>query len=247
MSQPTKPHATAHPSSRMSLPRWAVWAMGGALAASVFANGIALGRMTSGPIAQASTAHVGSTRGTSPSATPTKPTFISHVTVGQLFNWHVAVRNTQNHADPLVRGPNGTIIMPMASWCLFCGYTDRWTLPQLAKIPGIAVDIVDVSPQGGIANPGPETPPFHGQDGTGGPLTTAEMGRTMTQYRKAYQGLPGIHVRVAPQTTQALWNVQSYPVLIWVNKQGVVSQITSGGLTVSQAEQIMQSAFNTPS
>lgn len=126
--------------------------------------------------------------------------------------------------------------MGMASWCLYCGYEDRWVLPALARTPGVTVDIVDVSPQGGIADPGPESPPFHGHDGHGGPLTAQGMEQTMRQYVRAYH-LTGaaIHVYVAPAATQKTWAVQSFPALAFVNWQGVVAVSSAGAQALPQA------------
>ncbi len=111
--------------------------------------------------------------------------------------------------------------------------------------PGVVVDIVDVSPQGGIADPGPQSPAFSGRDGSGGPLTVAGMETTMQQYQKTFGTLnaPNIHLYVAPQSVQTAWNVQSYPTLAFLNDRGKVVVAPPGAQTLSQAQSHLQQAL----
>ena len=155
---------------------------------------------------------------------------------GRTVDWRQPVLTLAGHRATLARGSRATIIMGMASWCLYCGYEDRWVLPTLAREPGVVVDIVDVSPHGGIADPGPESPPFHGHDGQGGPMTASGMEQTMRQYARTYH-LAGaaLHVYVAPAATQKLWAVPSFPALAFVNRQGVVVVSPAGAQTLSEA------------
>nr|WP_172684491.1 hypothetical protein [Sulfobacillus thermotolerans] len=135
--------------------------------------------------------------------------------------------------------------MAMASWCLFCGYDDKWVLPILAKTPGVTVDIVDVSPQGGIADAGPQSPAFSGHDGQGGPLTVTGMETTMQHYVTAFGTLsaPNIHVYVAPQTTQSAWHIQSFPTLAFIGPSGKVVVAPNGAQTLSQAQSDLHQAL----
>jgi len=179
-----------------------------------------------------------------PAATPpTAPTAPggpspSPWTIGQPAPWSAAVNTLTGHPTHLARGPQGTIVMAMASWCLFCGYEDKWVWPAFAKAhPQWAIDIVDVSPEGGIADPGPQNPPFHGQDGVGGPLSVAGMQSVMQHYVHTY-GLqaPNIHVYVAPLATQSAWHIASFPTIYAMNAHGIVQQTTPGAVTLAQAD-----------
>ncbi|WP_053958144.1 hypothetical protein [Sulfobacillus thermosulfidooxidans] len=172
---------------------------------------------------------------TTPSATP--PSSAGPWTIGQTAPWSAPLTTLSGHATHLARGSHGTIVMAMASWCLFCGYEDRWVWPQMAREhPHWAIDIVDVSPQGGIADPGPQNPPFHGHDGVGGPLTVAQMQATMRQYVSTYPlQAANIHVYVAPSPTQSAWHIGSFPTIYAINRQGIVQQTTPGAVTLTQA------------
>ena len=157
--------------------------------------------------------------------------------VGQPAPWSAPVNTLTGQPTHLARGAQGTIVMAMASWCLYCGYEDKWVWPAFAKAhPQWAIDIVDVSPQGGIADPGPQNPPFHGQDGVGGSLSVAGMQTVMQQYVHTY-GLraPNIHVYVAPLATQSAWHIASVPTIYATNAQGIVQQTTPGAVTLAQA------------
>ncbi len=135
--------------------------------------------------------------------------------------------------------------MAMASWCLYCGYDDKYVMPILAKTPGVAIDIVDISPEGGIADPGPQNPPFGGHDGTGGAITTAGMESIMRQYVTTYGTLnaSNIHVYVAPSSTQNAWNIQATPTLAFIDSNGKVSVAPAGAQTISQAKADLQQAL----
>jgi len=169
-------------------------------------------------------------------ATSVAPLLASPFHTGRPVDWRQPVLTLPGHRATLARGSRATIIMGMASWCLYCGYEDRWVLPRLASEPGVVVDIVDVSPHGGIADPGPQNPPFHGHDGQGGPLTTAGMEAVMRQYVRTYS-LTGaaLHVYVAPVALQKRWSVPSFPALAFVNRQGVVAVSPAGAQTLPQA------------
>ncbi len=229
------------PSRAVPLPKWAIWTLGSALALSLFGNAYALGRQsTNQPVPAATVSATGSTKAAAKAAPPVS---VSAMKPGQSFDWTMAVRNLNDHSAALTRGPNGTVVELMASWCLFCGYTDQYALPTIAKTPGVAIDVVDVSPLGGIANPGPANPPFHGKDGQASPVNTRQMASTMQQYKKDYNGMTGMNLYVAPSATRSLLHITSIPVLIWINKAGMVTKVTTGGLLPSQAQSLLQNAL----
>lgn len=167
--------------------------------------------------------------GTVATGNPSSPT-VSNITTGTAFNWKTAVRTLNDQNTTLARGSKGTIVELMASWCLFCGYTDKYALPVISKTTG-------------IANTGPENPPFSGNDGKAVTADTAQMAPTMQQYKKDYGGMPGMNLYVAPSATRALWKPRSIPILIWINKAGMVTKVSVGGLLPNQAQSLMQSAL----
>lgn len=175
--------------------------------------------------------------GTSTFRPSPSPSSVTPWVIGRQAPWSAALTTLSGQSTHLARGTHGTIVMAMATWCLFCGYENKWVWPSLAQAhPHWAIDLVDVSPQGGIADPGPESPPFHGQDGIGGPLTVAQMRSVMSQYVHTY-GIkaPNIHVYVAPTATQSAWQIRSFPTIYVIDAQGVVQQTTPGAVTASQA------------
>ncbi|PSR20127.1 MAG: hypothetical protein C7B45_16390 [Sulfobacillus acidophilus] len=241
-----KASASKSTSRAVPMPRWAVWTMGGALALSLCGNAYALGRQRIAPTTTG--VSVGSSVGHSLTAGKTSgkrtaPPTVSNITAGAAFNWNTTVRTLNDHSTTLARGSKGTIVELMASWCLFCGYTDKYALPTISKTPGVAVDVIDVYPATGIANPGPENPPFSGKDGRVVTADTAQMATTMQQYKKDYGGMPGMNLYVAPSATRALWKPRSIPILIWINKAGIVTKVSVGGLLPNQAQSLMQSAL----
>jgi len=178
-----------------------------------------------------------------PSAAPTAPPSptTSPWVVGQSAPWNAPLTTLTGQPTHLARGQKGTVVMAMASWCLYCGYEDRWVWPAFAKAhPQWAIDIVDVSPQGGIADPGPQSPPFSGHDGVGGSLSVTGMQAVMRQYVQTYHlAAPNIHVYVAPLTTQSAWHVASFPSIYVANSQGIVEQSTPGAITLAQAQALV--------
>lgn len=195
--------------------------------------------------APTTTTTTGTGTGTTGTSKSTGTTTSSPFTVGTAFPFKTAVETLSGHQTTLAQGPKGTIVMAMASWCLYCGYEDKWVLPQLAKTSGVAIDIVDTSPQGGIANSGPQNPAFSGHDGTGGPLTVAGMESVMTQYKKTYGTLnaANVHLYVAPQTTQSAWNIQSFPTLGFIGSNGKVVVAPAGAQSLSQAQSDLHQAL----
>lgn len=169
------------------------------------------------------------------------PTTTGVFTVGQAAPWSASLETLKGQPAHLVRGTKGTLVVEMASWCLYCGYTDKYIVPLIDKMPGVVVDVVDVSPQGGIADPGPISPPFSGHDGQGGAINTAQMAQVMQQYVTTFGTLGQAHVFVAPSATRSAWNVQSFPTMDWINASGKVVSDTPGALTIPQAQAKAQS------
>ncbi len=180
-------------------------------------------------------------------AAPASPTAVAAATptagqpfaVGQSFNFRETVLSLQGQPTTLVRGARGTVVLLMASWCLYCGYEDRWVMPILAEHPGIAIDIIDISPDGGIANPGLESPAFTGHDGSRQPITIAGMEQTMQQYSRIYHlsRQANIHVYVAPVATQKAWAVATFPTMAFVNEAGQIAVAPQGAQTLAEAQQ----------
>jgi hypothetical protein len=133
----------------------------------------------------------------------------------------------------------------MTSWCLYCGYDDAYVIPQLVKsLPNVTLDIVDISPQGGIADHGPKNPPFSGHDGTGSPITTAGMEKVMTQYAQTYHIPASVHVYVATSATRTAWAVTAYPTWVFANALGTVTKVDPGAMTIPASVAIVQAAIS---
>ena len=239
---------STQPQSTSTLTLSKALSTGLAIAAAVgfLSGGFSLGVLAANGFTHATTA--GSALGTTtPSTTPaTGGTSTGAFAVGNTHLLSSSVTTLQGQATTLAQGSKGTVVVAMASWCLFCGYEDKWVLPQLAKTPGVAIDVVDVSPQGGIADPGPQNPPFSGHDGQGGPLTVAGMETTMQYYVTTFGTLSAsnIHVYVAPQTTQSAWNIQSFPTLAFLGANGTVAVAPNGAQTLSQAQADLQQTLD---
>lgn len=225
----------------INLSKATLMGLGAVVAAGLMISGVGLGILIMHPDSSApaplttATGQTG-TPSTSPSPSGTAPH--SPFTVGKAFAFQTSVDTLSGHRTVLARGSKATVIMAMASWCLYCGYEDKWVLPVLAKTPGVAIDIIDVSPQGGIADPGPKSPAFSGHDGTGGALTVSGMETTMRQYKKTFGTLnaPNIHIYIAPSATQQAWNIQSFPTIAWVNAAGRIAQAAPGAMTLTGAQ-----------
>ena len=173
----------------------------------------------------------------------TPPSF-GPFTVGEAAPLSAAVLNISGEPTHLARGSRATVIVAMASWCMYCGYLDRWVVPTLSKTKGVTVDIVDVSAQGGIADPGPATPPFSGHDEQSGPLTLAGMEADMRQYATQYD-LSGkaVHIYVALSATRAAWNIQALPTWAIADAAGKIAVVVPGSATVTQGQRYLQSAL----
>lgn len=218
-----------------TLPRWAGIALLAGALGGMALGGFGLGVLTAAHApADAPSGGPGAARAGSPPASP--------FAVGAALPQGRVLDALDGKPAALALGRKATVVMGMASWCLFCGYEDRWVLPALAREPGVAADVVDLSPQGGIADPGPQSPPFHGQDGTGGPLDTRGMLATMRHYVARYRGMPGVHVYVAPAAVRSAWPVQGFPTLAFADRRGTVTQVVPGGLTLPQATAALQQA-----
>ena len=197
---------------------------------------------TTQPVVAVTPAAAGNCGGGGDGAGAGAPSTVGPFTLGQSAPWSSAVLTTSGQPTQLARGSKATVILGGATWCLFTGYVDRWVMPALAKTPGVVVDIVDLSPQGGIADPGPENPPFTGHDGTGGTISVTQMGQVLQQYGQQYGLLndPNIHLYVATAKTQAAWGITSFPGWAVVGSNGKVDTVEPGALTVPQAQGVLQ-------
>lgn len=192
------------------------WWTGGVRAAAV---GLAL---TAGLAACGS---AGGGSGTTPG--PTR----NALAVGQSLAGGTPVETLDGRPAALALGRRATVVVLMATWCRYCGYEDRWVVPGLVGQPGVAVDLVDVSPYGGIASPGPQSPPFSGQDHIGKKTTVAGMRSWMARYAAQYGLPPAVHLYVAPTDTQSSWNVASYPTIVLLNGSGTIRNVVAGAFT----------------
>lgn len=148
-------------------------------------------------------------------------------------------RNTR-----LVLGHKATVVLAMATWCKFCGYMDKWVLPDMSKEAGVAVDVVDVSPSGGIADPGPQQPAFSGTDGSGSAgLSESAMEADLRTYTAKYGiARSGINFYVAPASTQQQWHIAAFPTVVVLTSDGTVSMQQSSAMTLAQLNAAVQSA-----
>lgn len=155
------------------------------------------------------------------------------------FTWkYRAYQISTGKPSHLVEGSHVTVVMLMASWCLYCAYVDKYVWPSLIHTPGLSVDIVDVSPQGGIGDPGPKSPPFSGHDNPAGSLSAQGMRTTMQQYVKRFDlHYPNLHVYTDP-SGQSYWGLQYFPTILFVNRQGQVKRV-NGALTLPQAKSLL--------
>jgi len=172
------------------------------------------------------------------------PTALARPQVHHRFPWATVLRSDTNHPELLARGKRLTIVMAMASWCHFCGYEDRWVWPTIIHTPGVAIDLVDVSPAEGVANPGPKNPPFSGTDGSGQPTTVRGMETAMQHYIRAYHLPPSIHVYIAPTAVQHRWQVDEFPTIWFVGATGYVQSLRQGAWTLAQAATAVRQALH---
>lgn len=139
----------------------------------------------------------------------------------------------------LARGSHITVVMLMASWCLYCAYDDKYVWPQIIHTKGLTLDIVDVSPYGGIGDPGPQQPPFSGHDNQGSSIGGKGMIRTMRTYVRQFGLTAGnIHVYVDPQG-MSNWTIQDFPTILLMNQQGTLKEKINGAVTIPEAKQLI--------
>ncbi len=162
---------------------------------------------------------------------------------GQSFPWNYKAYGLDGQMHLLHRGKRATIVVMMASWCKFCAYDDKYVWPVLMKTPGVVVDIIDVSPNGGIGDPGPFSPPFDGSDHFGKPISPTGMISVMREYRvKFHLTAPNVAIYVDPEGLER-WPIKYFPTIAFINGQGNVSQTVNGGLLLSQAQGLLQATL----
>jgi thiol-disulfide isomerase/thioredoxin len=156
------------------------------------------------------------------------------------FTWkYRAISVTSGKPAVLARGRQETIVMLMASWCLYCAYVDKWVWPTIWKTPGLVLDIVDSTQQSGIGNPGPKYPPFEGKDHIGPIVGIARLRKTMEKYMRKFDlKRKNVHVYVDP-TAGEYWGIQAFPTILVVNKQGHLAKRINGVITREQARSLI--------
>ncbi len=157
------------------------------------------------------------------------------------FTWQYRAYSIKTgHPAYLTRGSRVTVVMLMASWCLYCAYEDRYVWPALIHIPGLQVNLIDVSPMSGIGDPGPKTPPFSGHDNQGHAIGATGMRHTMERYVKKF-GLTesNVHVFVDP-SGMSYWSLVDFPTIMVLNRQGQLVKRVNGALTIAQARALVQ-------
>lgn len=147
------------------------------------------------------------------------------------------VVNLHGRPVALARGKSGTVVILMATWCLYCAYLDRYDVPVLARTPGLVIDIVDTDVGGGIAQAGPISPAFGGLDHVGLPETMSQEQRTMATYahRFGLNAIRNAHLYVATPAAQHVWAPGKFPTLIAVDPAGEVVDVHPGTGDVSWA------------
>lgn len=146
-----------------------------------------------------------------------------------------------NNGQPsyLQRGPKITVVMLMASWCLYCAYVDKYVWPTILKTPGIHLDIIDVSGYSGIGDPGPQKPAFSGHDHVGQAIGVAGMQKVMKHYIQRF-GLDRSQVSVYLQpAAQSYFKVRYFPTILLLNAKGHLVERVNGGITGPQAQKLI--------
>lgn len=171
-----------------------------------------------------------------PTATPAAGPSSGPFQVGKPAPLGSRLVSLKGQPSTLAIGHKITVVAAIGTWCMYCAYMDKWVLPRLASKPGVQIDVVEISPQGGIADPGPLNPPFSGTDGQGGrALSLAGMESNLQKYVRTYGiARSGIHFYVAPPQVQAQWNITGLPMIAVLNSRGETAVVHPGGMTLSQ-------------
>ncbi len=144
----------------------------------------------------------------------------------------------------LARGSRVTVVMLMASWCLYCAYEDKYVWPTILHTKGLVLDIIDVSTYSGIGDPGPKAPAFTGHDNPGPVVGAAGMNRTMENYIKQFHlQASNVHVYVDPQGLK-YWSVSNFPTILLLNRRGQLASRVQGALTISRAQSAIRQVSN---
>lgn len=224
MSDKSNKVSQSRPNGSRRQPGWWLWVLVGAMALAALAVGYGGlgGTSSSQPVRAQGTIHE-----------PPLP--------ASGFTWkYQAYGLKTGRPAHLTRGPKVTVVMLMASWCLYCAYVDRYSWPAVLNTPGLHLDVVDVSSYGGIGNPGPKTPAFSGHDNVGRRIGISGMRSVMTRYIRAFHlARPNVSVFVEPQS-QAYFHVQYFPTILFLNAKGQLVDRVNGGIDPAQAQKIIR-------
>lgn len=145
----------------------------------------------------------------------------------------------------LAKGSHITVVMLMASWCLYCAYDDKYVWPRILHEKGLTLDIVDVSNHGGIGDPGPANPPFSGHDHyQSATIGASEMIQTMNHYVQRFSlHAPNVHVYVDPKGL-SYWSIKNFPTILLINGKGHLVERVDGALTRSSAQKLVSQVLS---
>ncbi len=158
------------------------------------------------------------------------------------FAWNYQAYGLKTgHPQYFIRGSKVTVVMLMASWCLYCAYVDKYVWPSIIHTQGLALNIVDISSLSGIGVPGPKNPAFSGHDNVGPVVNVTGLRRVMSRYVQRFQLTePNVHAFVDPAGL-TYWQVQSTPTLLFINAKGTLVKRVNGAVTSAEAQQIILS------
>ncbi|MCY0897587.1 MAG: hypothetical protein OWU33_01410 [Firmicutes bacterium] len=213
--------------TRRNGPAWWLWVIVGVLAVGVLYLG-----------------YRGTTRSRPPVASRNLPSLHEPKLPASGFTWgYQAYAISNDYPAHLVRGSRVTVVMLMASWCLYCAYVDKWVWPTVLKTPGLTLDLVDVSNHSGIGDPGPESPPFSGHDNVGPVVGVRGMAATMRHYVSRF-GLTAsnVHAYVDPAGL-SYWHVEYFPTILIVNSHGQLMKRINGAINQSEAATLIHEAL----
>ncbi|MCL5012492.1 MAG: hypothetical protein M1493_00640 [Firmicutes bacterium] len=141
-------------------------------------------------------------------------------------------------------GPQGGIVITMASWCKYCAWEAKWQEPKLltwGRAHHVDVTLVDISPRGGIGVAGPQNNPNIGKDGSGQYLGTSiqgikALGHVLQRYSAIYHEPPRQFTIDPTDRTPFAKKTQRLPTIFILNAHGKIVYTFSGITTASRIE-----------